>query len=79
MASDVRALPDGLVLRTIRPDDIDQTAELLVQRGEPADGEDLRLVLDDPDAGRAGTAWPPARSSSWPLRSTTRDGASPGH
>ncbi|HET9945702.1 MAG TPA: GNAT family N-acetyltransferase [Actinomycetes bacterium] len=56
MESDVRALPDGLVLRTIRPDEVDQTAELLVERGEPADGEDLRLVLDDPDAGLPGTA-----------------------
>ena len=56
MASLHRALPDGLVLRTIRRDEIDQTAELLVERGEPADGEDLRLVLDDPESAPAGTA-----------------------
>ena len=56
MAPDARALPDGLVLRTIRRDEIDQTAELLVERGEPADGEDLRLVLDDPESAPAGTA-----------------------
>lgn len=56
MAPDLRSLPGDLVLRTIRPDEIDQTAELLEERGEPADGEDLRLVLDDPDAGLPGTA-----------------------
>lgn len=56
MAPDVRRLPEDLVLRTIRPDEIDQTAELLEERGEPADGEDLRLVLDDMDAGLPGTA-----------------------
>jgi len=55
-ASEVRALPEGLTLRTVRSDEIDQTAELLAERGEPADGEDLRLVLDDPDAGLPGTA-----------------------
>jgi predicted N-acetyltransferase YhbS len=54
--SDVRSLPEDLVLRTIRPDEIDQTAELLEERGEAADGEDLRLVLDDDDAGLDGTA-----------------------
>ena len=53
---EIRSLHDGLVLRTIRPDEIDQTAQLLEERGEPADGEDLRLVLDDPDAGLPGTA-----------------------
>jgi predicted N-acetyltransferase YhbS len=51
-----RVLPEGLILRTIRPDDIDQTASLLEERGEPADGEDLRLVLEDADAGLPGTA-----------------------
>ena len=44
------------MLRTIRPDEIDQAADLLAERGEPADGEDLRLVLADTDAGLSGTA-----------------------
>lgn len=56
MAPGGRSLTGGLVLRTIRPDEIDQTAQLLADRGEPADGEDLRLVLDDPEAGLPGTA-----------------------
>ncbi len=56
MTTDDRVLPEGLILRTIRPDDVDQTAELLEARGEPADGEDLRLVLDDAEAGLPGTA-----------------------
>lgn len=51
-----RDLEGGVVLRTIRPRDVDQTAELLEARGEPADAEDLRLVLDDPEAGLRGTA-----------------------
>lgn len=38
------ALPDGLVLRTATPADLPQAAELLVARGEPADGTDLHLV-----------------------------------
>ncbi len=41
----------GLELRGARPADVDQVAELLAQRGDPADAEDLRLVVDDPDAG----------------------------
>jgi predicted N-acetyltransferase YhbS len=56
VASDARALPEGLVLRTIRPDETDQTAELLEDRGEPADGEDLRLVLADSAGDLPGTA-----------------------
>lgn len=56
MAPDDRRLPEDLVLRPIRPNEIDQTAALLEERGEPADGEDLRLVLDDRDAGPPGTA-----------------------
>ena len=51
-----RDLGGGLELRTIGPDDIDETADLLEARGEPADAEDLRLVLDDPEGGRLGTA-----------------------
>jgi hypothetical protein len=42
----VSALPDGLVLRTATPADLPQAAELLVARGEPADGTDLHLVAD---------------------------------
>lgn len=56
MAPDVRTLPGDLVLRAIRAEEIAQAAELLEERGEAADGEDLRLVLDDPDAGLPGTA-----------------------
>ena len=44
-------MTDGLVLRTARPDDLDQIAALLVDRGEPADAVDHRLVVEDPDAG----------------------------
>ena len=44
-------LPDGLALRTAREDDVPQIAALLAERGEPADADDLRLVVDDPDAG----------------------------
>ena len=40
------ALPDGLVLRTATLADLPQAAELLVARGEPADGTDLHLVAD---------------------------------
>jgi predicted N-acetyltransferase YhbS len=47
----VVSLPDGLVLRTLAPDDIDQVAALLAARGEPADGVDLELIAADPDAG----------------------------
>jgi len=46
-----RALPDGLVLRTARPHDLDQIAELLAARGEPDDAVDHRLVVLDPDLG----------------------------
>jgi predicted N-acetyltransferase YhbS len=45
------ALADGLVLRTARPADLDQIGALLVERGEPADALDHRLVVTDPDAG----------------------------
>ena len=44
-------LPDGLVLRTGRPDDLDQIAALLTARGEAADAVDHRLVVEDADAG----------------------------
>jgi hypothetical protein len=37
-ASKVRALPEGMILRSIRADEVDQTAQLLAERGEPADG-----------------------------------------
>ena len=45
------SLPDGLVLRAAEPTDIDQVVALLVERGDPEDGVDLRLVVED-----AGTA-----------------------
>ncbi|MBB5954134.1 putative N-acetyltransferase YhbS [Saccharothrix tamanrassetensis] len=44
-------LPDGLVLRTAEPRDLDQIGALLADRGEPEDAVDHRLVVDDPDAG----------------------------
>lgn len=50
------ALPDGLVLRTARPADLDQIAMLLVERGEEGDDVDHRLVVQDPDAGWASCA-----------------------
>ncbi|MGN6793188.1 MAG: GNAT family N-acetyltransferase [Streptosporangiaceae bacterium] len=44
-------LPEGLVLRTARPSDLDRIAALLSDRGEPADAVDHRLVVEDADAG----------------------------
>lgn len=44
-------LPGGLVLRTARPADLDQIGALLARRGEPADAQDHRLVVEDPAAG----------------------------
>ena len=49
-------LPDGLVLRTARPADLDQIAALLIERGEEADGLDSRLMVGDADAGLEATA-----------------------
>lgn len=40
-----RQLGDGLVLRTAREDDIAGAAQLLAERGEPADATDLELVV----------------------------------
>ncbi|HYN68368.1 MAG TPA: GNAT family N-acetyltransferase, partial [Ornithinibacter sp.] len=54
--AEAAVIADELVLRAIQPQDVDQTAELLAERGEPADAEDLRLVLADPSAGPDGTA-----------------------
>lgn len=53
---DLRALPDGLTLRTARPGDLDQIGELLERRGEPGDACDQRLVVEDPDEGWRSTA-----------------------
>ena len=44
-------LPGGLLLRSARASDVDQIAELVAARGAPADGDDVRFVVDDPDAG----------------------------
>lgn len=49
-------MTDGLVLRTARPEDLEQIGALLVDRGEPADAVDHRLVVQDPDAGWAACA-----------------------
>jgi len=46
-----QVLPDGLLLRSAKEADLDQIGELLVERGEPADALDHRLVVEDPDAG----------------------------
>ncbi len=43
--------PDGLELRGLRGEDMDQVCELLASRGEDADAVDLRLVVADPAAG----------------------------
>ena len=48
---ETRALPDGLVLRTARPADLDQIGALLTDRGEPDDAVDHRLAVLDPDLG----------------------------
>jgi predicted N-acetyltransferase YhbS len=45
------ALPDGLVLRTAAPADLDQIGALLTERGDPNDALDHRLVVTDPGAG----------------------------
>ncbi|EYR65161.1 hypothetical protein N866_10115 [Actinotalea ferrariae CF5-4] len=44
-------LPDGLVLRTARPADLDQIGSLLADRGAEADALDHRLAVEDPDLG----------------------------
>lgn len=44
-------LHDGLHLRAAERGDLEQVAELLVARGDPADAVDLRLVVGDPDEG----------------------------
>ena len=46
----------ALELRPAVAGDVDQIADLLVARGDPSDAVDLRLVVDDPDAGLAGVA-----------------------
>jgi predicted N-acetyltransferase YhbS len=42
---------DRLEIRSVRPSEVDQVADLLARRGEPADAVDVRLVIDDPDEG----------------------------
>ncbi len=42
---------DGYELRTATAADLDQVADLVAARGEPADALDLRLVVDDPSEG----------------------------
>ncbi|WP_109505393.1 GNAT family N-acetyltransferase [Nocardioides speluncae] len=49
-------LADGLILRQAQPTDLDQIGALLVERGEPDDALDHRLVVEDPDAGWASCA-----------------------
>jgi predicted N-acetyltransferase YhbS len=52
-----RSLPgmtiDGLTLRTAVEGDLEQIGALLADRGDPADAEDLQLVVEDPDEGLA--------------------------
>ncbi len=50
-SADPRPLPGGLVLRPSTPADLEQVGALLVERGEPDDAVDHRLVVEDPDAG----------------------------
>ncbi|AXX30501.1 GNAT family N-acetyltransferase [Actinosynnema pretiosum subsp. pretiosum] len=40
-----------MLLRPARPEDVDQIAELLADRGDPEDAVDFRLVARDPEAG----------------------------
>lgn len=49
-------LAGRLVLRSAQPADLDQIGALLADRGEPADAEDLALVVHDAEGGFAGTA-----------------------
>jgi predicted N-acetyltransferase YhbS len=51
MTTTPRPLPDGLLLRTARPGDLDQVGALLAERGEPEDAVDHRLAVEDPDLG----------------------------
>lgn len=44
-------LPGGLVLRAAQPEDLDQIAALLADRGDAADAVDHQLIVGDPDAG----------------------------
>lgn len=44
-------LPGGLLLRAARPADLDQIGALLADRGDAADPEDHRLVVEDPGGG----------------------------
>ena len=46
-----RSLADGLVLRAATPADLPGIAELLTDRGEESDAEDLELMVSDPEAG----------------------------
>lgn len=47
----VRALADGLILRTATEADIDGIVALTVDREDPEDGPQARLVLEDPEVG----------------------------
>ncbi|MEU0557692.1 GNAT family N-acetyltransferase [Dactylosporangium sp. NPDC006015] len=44
-------LAGGLVVRAARPADLEQIGVLLADRGEPADRQDHRLVVEDADGG----------------------------
>jgi predicted N-acetyltransferase YhbS len=44
-------LPGGMTLRAARPADLDQIGALLADRGEDADAEDHRLVVQDAEGG----------------------------
>jgi len=44
-------MTDGLTLRTALEADVEQIGQLLAERGEEADTDDLRLVVEDPDEG----------------------------
>ncbi|MEV0136368.1 GNAT family N-acetyltransferase [Dactylosporangium sp. NPDC050688] len=44
-------LPGGLLVRAARPADLEPIGALLAERGEPADAEDHRLVVEDSDGG----------------------------
>jgi predicted N-acetyltransferase YhbS len=48
---DHQQLPGGLRLRSARPGELAQIADLLIDRGEEADALDHRLVVEDADAG----------------------------
>jgi len=64
-------VPAGYELRRCTADDIDAVAELHSRRSHPFDGEDFRLIAEDPDAGAGWAAAVFDRSSGRPVSTLT--------